>query len=74
MKIKRIKIILAIAFWLVTVSAFSDPHPPRPGGFPGNGHGPPWSQPGLPIDGGVSFLLIIGAAFGVYAIRKNKPD
>ena len=29
-------------------------------------------QPGLPIDGGISFLLIAGAAYGIYGSRKNK--
>jgi hypothetical protein len=35
---------------------------------------PPQNQPpppGLPIDGGLSYLLIAGAVYGVYAIRKK---
>jgi hypothetical protein len=35
---------------------------------------PPQNQPppvGLPIDGGISLFLIVGAAYGVYAIRKR---
>lgn len=30
--------------------------------------------PGLPIDGGLSLLIIIGAAYGVYAIKKRLKD
>ena len=30
--------------------------------------------PGLPIDGGFSYLLIVGAAYGIYAIRKRAKD
>ncbi|WP_298365691.1 PID-CTERM protein-sorting domain-containing protein [uncultured Lutibacter sp.] len=29
-------------------------------------------QPGLPIDGGLSMLLISGVAFGVYSLLKKK--
>jgi len=35
---------------------------------------PPENQPpppGLPIDGGFSYLLIIGSVYGIYAIRKK---
>jgi hypothetical protein len=38
---------------------------------------PPQNQPppvGLPIDGGLSYLLIAGVAYGVYAIRKRVKD
>ena len=27
--------------------------------------------PGLPIDGGISLFLIAGAAYGVYAVKKD---
>ena len=33
-----------------------------------NGPGP---YPELPIDGGVTFLLIIGTAFGVYKLKEK---
>jgi hypothetical protein len=38
---------------------------------------PPENQPpppGLPIDGGISLLLIAGAAYGVYATKKKLKD
>lgn len=28
--------------------------------------------PGLPIDGGVAWLLVIGAAYGIKKLRENK--
>lgn len=45
------------------VSVFAEMGPP-----------PPQNQPppqGLPIDGGLSYLFIAGAAYGIYAIRKK---
>ena len=51
---------------LSSVSVFAEKDPPPPENQP-----PP---PGLPIDGGLSYLLIAGVAFGVYAIRKRAKD
>ena len=34
--------------------------------------GTPVEPPGLPIDGGISLLLISGVAFGIYELRKKK--
>lgn len=48
---------------LSSLSVFAKKEPPPPQNQP-----PP---PGLPIDGGLSFLLIAGVAYGVYAIRKK---
>jgi hypothetical protein len=42
------------------------PPAPKP-----NGPGP---YPEFPIDGGISFLLIAGAAYGIYALKKNKKS
>jgi len=42
-------------------SAKNPPHPKE--------QGPP--HPELPIDGGVTFLIIIGAAFGVYKLKEK---
>jgi len=38
--------------------------PPNPSGQPG--------PPGLPIDGGLSFLIISGVAYGIYELRRKK--
>ncbi len=47
--------------------------PPNP---PAGGGGPPcWPPPCIPIDGGLTFLLIAGAAYGgkkAYDISKKK--
>ena len=56
---------LLILLW--SVSVFAKKKPPTP--ETGNAPSPP---PGLPIDGGISLLLIAGAAYGIYAIKKNK--
>lgn len=32
----------------------------------------PPPNPGLPIDGGLSFLLILGVAYGIYELRMKK--
>lgn len=52
-------------FACTSVFAQKDLPEPKP-----NDVGPP----GLPIDGGLSYLFIAGAAFGVYAIRKKIYD
>lgn len=52
---------------LSSVSVFSK----RKGPPPPENQPPP---PGLPIDGGLSYLLIAGVAYGVYAIRKRAKD
>lgn len=36
---------------------------------PGTNDTPP---PGLPIDGGLSYLLIAGIAYGVYELKRKK--
>ena len=51
----------------VSVFAQKTPSPPEP-----KPAGP--APPGLPIDGGLSYLILAGAAYGVYAIRKRVKD
>lgn len=57
----------------ISVSLAGGPPPPPPGGG-----GPPcFPPPCMPIDGGISFLLAAGAAFGakkVYDSRKNSAE
>lgn len=49
--------------------------PPRPGGGgPGGGGFPCWPPPCVPIDGGISFLLLAGAIYGskkIYDFNKK---
>lgn len=45
--------------------------PPPPGGSPAC-----WPPPCIPIDGGLSFLVAAGAAYGakkIYDLRKKNP-
>ena len=61
------------------INAYADEpldNPPPP---PGGGHGGGGNTQGAPIDGGLSILLALGAAYGarkIYEARKekDKPD
>ncbi len=71
-----IKILLLIFSFIVAFAgdlmAMGAPGPPNGGGPPG-GCWPPSSC--IPIDGGLSFLLIAGVAYGgkkIYDISKDK--
>jgi hypothetical protein len=64
MKRKINKLLLCIFFMLLGFITYSQgTKPPVPSGTP------PW---GLPIDGGLSFLIIAGAAYGAFELRKRK--
>ena len=68
---KRIKYYLIIIFFLMSMFTYANwgskgPPLPKPNGPPGDG-----GYPQLPIDGGVTFLLIIGTAFGIYKLKKK---
>jgi hypothetical protein len=39
---------------------------------PPNPHKPPPPHPELPIDGGLSYLLLAGLTLGIYQIRRKK--
>jgi len=41
------------------------------GGPPGSGGPPCWPPPCVPIDGGISFLILVGAIFGGKKIYNN---
>lgn len=74
MKLRNIKLILFMVFWLVYLPAFTQPGggPPWPGPFPGNGPGPPWSQPGLPINTHNIYLVTLGVLYGIYLKKRKK--
>ncbi|MHB1108520.1 MAG: PID-CTERM protein-sorting domain-containing protein [Lutibacter sp.] len=66
MRIKILTYFCCVFLMLSSVSVFAqkiDPPEPKP-------NGPPIG-PGLPIDGGLSYLFIIGTVYGIYAIRKK---
>lgn len=67
MKIK-VKYLLIIIILLVSNMVYSqsfDNPLPKPEGDP---------HPELPINGGISYLLIVGAAYGIYVLKKNKKS
>lgn len=39
---------------------------------PPNPHKPPPPHPELPIDGGLSYVLITGIVYGIYELRRKK--
>ena len=75
MNIKKLFLVLAIVI-IPTVFALAD-GPGGPGGG-ATGTGGPGGFGGIPvggstpIDGGMSFLLLFGAAYGAKKIRKEK--
>ncbi|MBK5208601.1 MAG: hypothetical protein JJE44_03735 [Flavobacteriaceae bacterium] len=57
---KKIKVfIVCFSFMLIGVVAYSGT-PPPPG------------DPALPIDGGVSLLLLSGVAYGIFELKRKK--
>ena len=67
MKSKFNKYILSFCLILICTTVLAQKKsPPTPAPLQNDG------QPGLPIDGGLSFLLISGIAYGMYELRKKK--
>ncbi len=67
---KKVKILLvSFCFMLFSLVAYSEPEPPKPPDSKTNPAPPP---PGLPIDGGLSFLLASGVAYGIYSLKRKK--
>ena len=68
-------LILTIVFFGYSLFTLADPPgPPNPGGSPTGSGGTPV---GAPIDGGLSILLAMGAAYGgkkLYQARKEKKE
>jgi len=60
-KLFLICLLVLISFSFTTIKELPSPKP--------NGPGLP---PGTPIDGGLSILLIVGTAYGVYKLRKKE--
>lgn len=73
---KQLRTYLLLAgFMALNISTYAGGSPPPP---PGGGMGPGcWPPPCIPIDGGLSFLLIAGAAYGtkkVYDLTKKNVN
>ena len=63
--IKKLKtVLLTLSLLLVLTFTASADVPPPPGGSGGTGPGGSDLPVGAPIDGGLSLLLILGAAYG----------
>lgn len=75
---KYAKHFIFTSVFIVVLSMGNNAIAAGPSGPPGppTGGGPPcWPPPCVPIDGGLSFLLIAGVAYGgkkVYDISKDK--
>jgi hypothetical protein len=66
MKGKIVSGFLVTVFLLMSIVSYAQKPPePKPDGP---------IHPEFPIDSGLSYLLIVGAAYGVYAIRKKIYD
>jgi len=55
-----------MSLFLYSQGGIKEPPLPKPNG-PGDG-----GYPQLPIDGGVSILLVLGTAFGIYKLKKKE--
>lgn len=62
MKRNFLYITLVSLFLLLPTIMFAPPIPPGPGG----------STPAAPIDAGLGFLLVAGAAYGIQKVAKRK--
>ena len=69
MILKINKVLLTVFFTFFVFVGYSQ-GPPTPQAGTNDGIIPP--PPGTPIDGGISYLVIAGAVFGAYKIRKKK--
>ncbi len=70
-----LKLAITLTFILLAVAVFGQPAGGGPPGGPAGGGPPCWPPPCIPVDGGISFLVAIGAAFGgkkAYDHYKNK--
>jgi hypothetical protein len=66
--IKLSMIVCFILLPLLSVNVFSQ-SPPYPPNFHGSAYNPPPPAGGSPLDGGISMLLILGAAYGGRKIK-----
>jgi hypothetical protein len=67
---KAILILLFLLAFTGSYQLISSPPPPPPSGKP-----PCWPPPCIPIDGGITFLIAAGAAYGakkLYDSRKKS--
>lgn len=72
------KLLLAIALILASHGLFAQPPGgPPPGGTTGTPPPDCWPAPCIPVDGGIGFLVLAGAALGgkkLYDAQKRKAE
>lgn len=69
---KRVNIFLLsflFVFFCSVNNAFAQKQPPQP---PPSGKSALTPNPGLPINGGILYMLASGILYGVYELRKKK--
>lgn len=59
-----LRIILTLAILFIGMTVLGQPGGDPPPGGPSGGEPPCWPPPCVPLDGGISFLIAIGAAYG----------
>lgn len=70
----------SIFLLLITAAGFAFAQPgsgPPPGGPSGGSKPPCWPPPCIPVDGGISVLIALGAAYGskkAFDLYKSKDD
>ena len=63
--------ILTFMLILISISTYGQP---AGGGPPGSNPPPCWPPPCVPIDGGIGFLIALGAAIGIKKIYFTKNN
>jgi len=63
MKSRFNKYLLSFCLMLICLTTFAQKTPPPPA---------PPPNPGLPIDSGLSLLLISGIAYGIFELKRKK--
>lgn len=73
-----LKTSIFILLLLASVVSYAQPAGGAPPGGPSGGSTPPcWPPPCIPVDGGISILIALGAAYGskkAYDFYKSKED
>lgn len=71
----NIKTVFTLSLAMFFFIALGQPGGGGPPGGPGGGEPPCWPPPCVPVDGGLSFLIAMGAAYGgkkAYGFLKKK--
>lgn len=72
-----LKICLFVLLISASIALHAQPAGSPPGGPSGGSNPPCWPPPCIPVDGGISVLIALGAAYGskkAYDFYKSKDD